>query len=505
MRFATLLPVVLQAGLAIAQPPAEPPNPLDTALAALAAGNTSQAISVLRDLLARDPKSVGASSLLAGIYLDSDNLPGAEDTIRKAIALAPTSAALHHVLGDLDFRKGQMKPADSEYSKASSLDPKDARAVYGLARIASLYSLNQTADNLYRLANRLNPRDGTIVGAFTEFAATNQEQADALEKYLASLDRMGRRRYQSLIARIALRKFLAGRKTWVLSSPYEPSRVPLRILTNGPNHPYGVGVKVSVNGGKPAILMVDTGATGLLINRAMAEKANVERIADLDVAGIGDKQDPTGYVGFAENVRVGDIELKNCVVEVSDRKSVAESSGLISPSVLERFLITLDFVRREMALDPLPGPAWDGVTPMNHYRGKELAGFAPVLRRGSHLLVPVRIEDGPDQLFLLDTGSSATMISKTAARDVTKVRRDSSMSVRGVSGKVDEVYSADELTLSFAGFRQKNRDVIAFDLASISRSEGTEVSGLMGLPLIVMFRLTIDYRDGVVKFGYTPP
>ena len=32
------------------------------------------------------------------------------------------------------------------------------------------------------------------------------------------------------------------------------------------------------------------------------------------------------------------------------------------------------------------------------------------------------------------------------------------------------------------------------------RNLGTEVSGLLGLPILSLFTLTIDYRDGLVNF-----
>jgi predicted aspartyl protease len=377
------------------------------------------------------------------------------------------------------------------------------RALYGTARVASALSLNQTAFLLYRLASRLAPHDEAIVGAFTRNAATDQEQADALERYLASLDRDGRRRYQWLVARMELRKFLAGRRTWQLASPYQPSKVRLKTLMDSPRSPIRFGVDVRVNGAKSVPLLLDTGASGVVINRVLAEQAGVKRIADLNLSGIGDKADPTGYLGFAESVRVGDVEFRNCIVHVSDKKAVGEAAGLIGPAIFERFLVTLDFFRRELSLGLLPGPVWDGETPVNRYQGKELDGFTRVVRINSDLLVNTRIEGGPERFFLVDTGATLTMISNAAARQVTKVRQDSDMRIKGISGEVKNVFSANKVFLVFAGFRQENRDVSSIDLSGISRGAGTEISGIMGMPLLSLFRLMIDYRDGAVKFEYT--
>ena len=44
----------------------------------------------------------------------------------------------------------------------------------------------------------------------------------------------------------------------------------------------------------------------------------------------------------------------------------------------------------------------------------------------------------------------------------------------------------------------------AFDMWDLSRRFGTEISGFLGLPLVDLFTLTIDYRDGLVNFDRRP-
>ena len=45
---------------------------------------------------------------------------------------------------------------------------------------------------------------------------------------------------------------------------------------------------------------------------------------------------------------------------------------------------------------------------------------------------------------------------------------------------------------------------MAFDLDDTSKNTGIEISGLLGLPLLHLFTITIDYPDGMVKFEYKP-
>ena len=54
---------------------------------------------------------------------------------------------------------------------------------------------------------------------------------------------------------------------------------------------------------------------------------------------------------------------------------------------------------------------------------------------------------------------------------------------------------------SLRDFRQRNVDLPAFDLNSRKNIE-VRTAGIIGLPVLSMFRFTIDYRNGLVKLDY---
>jgi hypothetical protein len=91
-----------------------------------------------------------------------------------------------------------------------------------------------------------------------------------------------------------------------------------------------------------------------------------------------------------------------------------------------------------------------------------------------------------------------------AAREVTKVHGDSDTIIKGLSGKVNKVYETGTVVLEFGGLRQKNEDMVAFDLSNISRDVGTEVSGTLGFAMLNWLKIKLDYRDALVKFEYVP-
>ena len=131
-----------------------------------------------------------------------------------------------------------------------------------------------------------------------------------------------------------------------------------------------------------------------------------------------------------------------------------------------------------------------------------MKSFTPVYRFGHDLLIPTRVDNSDPKLFLIDSGGFFNQISPEAAREVTKVRADPYTKVRGVSGSVKDVKTADKVVLQFGHIRQQNEEVVSFDLTPISRSTGTEVSGILGFTLLNILKITIDYRDGLVDFEY---
>jgi predicted aspartyl protease len=133
-----------------------------------------------------------------------------------------------------------------------------------------------------------------------------------------------------------------------------------------------------------------------------------------------------------------------------------------------------------------------------------MSDWTKVYRSGHNLLLPAMLNESAVRLFILDTGAFTTTISPEAAREVTKVHSDHDLIVRGISGKVEKVYSADNITFRFAHLQQRGEGVVAFDTSNLSKSAGLEVSGLIGFSTLSHLTVKIDYRDALVKFEYDP-
>lgn len=428
--------------------------------------------------------------------LANDGVATAWRLAQQALTDAPESAAAHEFAGEVRFRRGEFAEADAEFKAAVEWNPRFALAWWGLGRVAECASMNKTAVEDFRRAYQLNPNDPRIMAAWIS-RLRGPERAEALERYAhASGDP---KVLQELRQRAELARALNGREATALVSPYHTAEVPLRPFVSGATRMRTFGLEVVVNG-KPARLVLDTGAAGIVLSHPAAERVGLTRVTDATVRGIGDNAKLTGgYRAIAERLQIGDVEYRDAVISVADQSLVGIEDGLIGSNVLGEFLITLDFAGGKMRLDPLPGYR-PGEEFGDRTVSPRMESATRVFRFGHLLLVPARVGNASNRLLVLDTGAASTLISTELAAAVGNMSRDDKTALRGMNGKVGDVYQTGKLVLEFAGFEQKNLGMTAFDTWELSHRLGTEISGFLGLPVLDLFTLTIDYRDGLVKF-----
>jgi predicted aspartyl protease len=364
--------------------------------------------------------------------------------------------------------------------------------------------MDKTADQYFRRAHELDPRDPQIFLAWA-MRVKGAEHIDALETYASMADpNREQQELEGIRQHIRLDKALRGKKLTALTSPYQKTEIPLVTLV-GSNHMRSYGVEVDVNG-KKLRLVLDTGAGGIVIQRSAAERAGVERLTDVNLNGFGDNAKlRSGYVGIAAHVGIGGVQLQNAVINVSNQEFVDIQDGLIGTNVFSEFIVTMDFRAKILRLDPLPGyqPGVEGS--LDAATRPDMQGWTRFYQFGHLLLIPTRVGESREALFVVDTGAARTLISYDMAAEVSKLDRDDKMGLRGINGQVADVYQTGNLYLQFAGFRQKNLGMTAFDMWAQSRGIGTEISGFLGLPVLSLFTITIDYRDGILKFDYAGP
>jgi tetratricopeptide (TPR) repeat protein len=468
-----------------------------------------------QSIIQADPGAARAYAGLARVYLKQKKTAEAYSAAAKAGELAPKLDSVRVVLAEVHFRQGKFDQAAREFIALSGADSKEARAFLGLSRIYEATSNYKHAKLAIDRAHELDPDDPEIRKEWIGTLSL-QERVKALKAYLGIKTNDDDESRQALEERVAILEHEQANRTRPCRLKTKPAATEMKLerLLSDPGHIRAYGLSVKVNDASSKLLL-DTGASGILINTKVADRSKVTRLLQTELKGIGDKGPASGYVGFAESIKVGQLEFQDCYVRVIDKRSVVGEEGLIGADVFDAFLVDIDFPNEKLKLSELPArpgeaAGKDSTTPgssdaarlYDRYIAPEMKGFTPVVRFGSHLLIQTTINDAGPKLFLIDTGGFNNMINPAAAREVTKVSSDSDLIIKGVSGSVKNVFRADQVTLQFSHLRQKNQDIVAFDTMSISDSLGMELSGILGFAMLRMLEIKIDYRDGLVDFVY---
>jgi tetratricopeptide (TPR) repeat protein len=504
-------------------------------------GDFEHAIQKYQQLLQERPISPDVYAGLTRVYLKKKDVKQAADTIAKGLRAAD-SPIVRVALGEVYFRQGEIAAAEQEWARVINSGHQDARAYMGLARVRWAVSKYKSGSTMIDKAHQLDPTDPEIHRLWVG-RLSRAEKIKYLQEYLAgetnddSETRAGMLHYLEYLN--AMAKEPRGACHLVSETTKTETRL-LPILADvNSRHLRGYGISVSVNGEKSKLLL-DTGASGILINRNLAEKAGVTKLSDTEIRGLGDKGGKSGHMGIADSLNIGEFEFHGCPVEVLEQRSVIGEDGLIGTDVFAAFLVDIDFPNEKLRLSELPkrpeetptkialqtesddsNPPDEGRTekatgvpaksassphsgPQDRYISPEMKSYTQVYRFGHNLLVPTLIGDAPVKLFVLDTGAPTNLISPSAASEVTKVHGDPSMIIKGLSGSVKDVYRADKAVIQFGHLRQENQDLVAVDLTNVSEGIGTEASGILGFAMLHFLDIKIDYRDGLINFSYDP-
>jgi tetratricopeptide (TPR) repeat protein len=508
---------------------------LDGSSTDLESGNFDAAIQKYQQILREKPDSSEAYASLTRIYLTKKDVAKANETIARAVQVAD-APTVRVALGEVYFREGKISEAEREWTNVINSGHADARAYLGLFRIDKALSLYKKSKDRLDKAHQLDPSDPDIQRYWIDTLGLS-ERIKTLEEYLAnikSVDTKTRDSLQHYLQYLKARQQGPPRNCKLIGH-VTSTQTNLVPLLSDPRHMRGLGLSVSVNGTK-ANLLLDTGASGILIDRGIAEKAGLTRLSETSIWGIGDKGSSAGWIGLANSIKIGELEFQNCPVEVMDKRSVAGENGLVGADVFDHFLVDISFPDRKLRLSELPKRPGETdqviklktdkddagreqeannetapnsksalpptVGPFDAYVSPDMKSYSKIFRFGHQLLIPTRIGNVPAKLFLIDSGAFTTMIDPAVAREVTKVRGDDNTIVKGISGSVNNVFSADKAVLTFGHLKQENQDIVSFDMTPISDSAGTEIAGALGFTTLHWLNLKIDYRDGLVDLSY---
>jgi len=517
---------------------------LSDALGLYRRGSFDQALAKYNDVLKSDPDSGEAYAGIIRCYLKQEKIREADDALQKGLQSNPANAELKVAEGELLFRQGEIPEAGKLFDEVIATPPDplhpntppNARAYLGAARVAEANAMYAREHILLTRAHALDKSDPEIRKLWIQTLAM-EDEIQSLEDYMAhpnNDDEATRRRLRARLDFLkAARSEKAGRCRPVSTIP--STKTAMISISLGGGSWQGSGLNVDVNG-KTSHLLLDTGASGVLISSQFANSAGLKPVSDITMGGIGDKPDATAHLAYADSVKIGEMEFNDCALYIVDRLP-AGVDGIIGTDVFANFLIELDFPTSTLHLSPLPprpgetparvglssgenagsesetkpsdatGPSRPGAQYQDRDIAPEMHSYVQAFRLGHFLLIPTTIDEHSQKLFVLDTGSFDNTISTAAAQEVTKIHRAPRIDVKGMNGSVKKVYVADRVTLDFGHLRQIVPNMVAIDMTSTSRAAGTEISGTLGMVMLRLLRVRLDYRDALADFQYVekPP
>ena len=522
---------------------AAPPDPaplLAEARSLYRKGSFDLAVAKYNEVLKADPQSGASYAGIMRCSLKQDKVREADDALKKGLQANPGDRDLKVAQGELLFRQGEIPEAGALFSEVMVSVPPNARAYLGASEVAAASAMYAREYILVKRAHEIDSADPDVRKKWMQTESV-PDHIKSLEDYLAQPsndDPDTRRTLTELLHYLKASQpgSLSGCRPASDVTATETDLVPIQPAGRGLQ---GVGVQVTING-RASKLLLDTGASGILVSRKLASQAGLKPLSDVRVMGIGDKPDSQAHIESANSVRIGNLEFHNCHIQVVDGLSASED-GIIGADVFSDFLIEMDFPGTKLRLSQLPPrpgetpskaslktsaeePATEPETTPSaspdsspqsarpktpryndRYMAPEMHAYVQTFRFGHMLLIPTKVNEGTERLFLLDTGAFDNTITPDAAQEVTKVHRAHRVGVHGLNGDVKKVFVANQVTLDFGHLRQTVPNIVAIDMSRVSRRTGTEVSGTLGLVMLRLLKIRLDYRDALADFQYTKP
>jgi tetratricopeptide repeat protein/aspartyl protease len=485
---------------------------------AFLAANFDEAAELYRADLAKNPGDEKSTLGLVHVLLKLQKVDDAAATVKTALAVSPKSAALLTLRGEVELRQGEPWAAEATAVEAYKLDACNPRTRFLYAKIAMLNSRFATARQQIVTAHEFDPGDQEIRGAWIQTLGAKERIAE-LESYLADPNGNDPMELAQLRGNLERWKAEQNQPTHAcrLVSGGPSAEIPFIRLAGYAGHTRAYGLEVKLNGG-PVRLQIDTRGEGLTVFRSAAEHADLKRVV-AEASGGSQPGGKPNYTAVADSVRIGNLEFKDCPVNVKDSNSpFDDGAGFIGVDVFENWLVTVDFPMRTLKLDPLPAapdakaeaprlmtmaadynPVAPETPPHDRAIAPELKDYSQIYRVGHDLLLPTALAPGKVKLFVPDDQVPFTNISQQAASAVTKVHEDPHQEYGP-----QKVFVADEIALNFAHVSQKINGVVITDTSMASKMNGAEISGFLGNNTLTLLTLHIDYRDGLLKADFVP-
>ncbi len=486
-------------------------NARNRAEKALRAGDYSEAERIYRELLSRNAHDLNARLGLSQALLKQRNIQDAYDHAARVLVADPLSARAHTLLGSAILAAGGFRESVEEFRTALSLDENEAMAIAGLAMIDFYENRSEAAIRGLQRAAFLAPNEPDYVFNLGQAAARVENYkaaAEAYERFLVIAPKTDEDRRARIRGLIDFLRYLGQQKSLYGLDGASRTTIPFEAVDSRPV------LLVRVNNEKtPLRFVLDTGSGMCVISEETAKRLGLRAVARGGMArAVGGAGRFEIVYGFLSSLAIGDVEVNNVPVYIRHFYDThVPVDGYLGVSVISKFIASLDYGDHSFTLvrqrSSNTSDPWN-LTPTSDSRSSApalpAAGIEIPLRTTSSgfLSGEVRL-DGVDQFwnFIIDTGASVSVVAEklAAVNEISNYPQAASMRVYGAAGVAENVKTLVLPRVMLGSMSQDKVNAAVLDLDPVNETAGFRQSGILGANFLKYFRVTFDFRRGVLR------
>ena len=464
---------------------------------ALRSGEFEVAEKLFRELVAKDAGDAQARLGLSYTLLKRRNLQEAAEQAAYVIGRDEYSARAHALLGAALLASGEFQLALRELSRSLSLDENEALAVSGLAQIDFYEGRVESSLRGLRRAVFLESQEPDFIFNLAQVAARAEhfaEAANAYEKFLSIAPHADADRRANIRGMIDFMRYLGKQSKLYVESSAPRVVVPFELMENLPV------IQVRLNGSKePLRFILDSGSSMCVISEATAKKVGLEEIARGGTArAVGGGGRFQIVYGFLSSIEIGDVRVENVPVFMRpffNGGGTQPIDGYIGLSVIKKYVATVDYGALTLTLIRQRDNSSAAKTPDSLE--------VPIRTTSSGFLsgeVRLRGFNQPFN-FIVDTGASISVVDKSVAAsdEMNRFAQDVKVKIYGAAGVAEDVKMLLLPRVEFGSHARDGIRAVVLDLNVINETTGFLQDGIIGGNFLANFRLTFDFRRGVIR------
>ncbi|MGH9868302.1 MAG: tetratricopeptide repeat protein [Candidatus Polarisedimenticolia bacterium] len=400
----------------------------------------------------------------------------------------PDSALAHILLGSIATQQGDAATARRDIERAVEIDPSSAQA---LAQLAALDLMEgKIGEARWRAARSLamEPDNPTGLRVMAKLVRGRPELLSIMRRLLEAVpdDQLTRAWMEVLSASTAPEVNFIAPILGQVEVPLEPD-------------PDGrFYVRADVGTLTHLRLLVDTGASGMVLAEAAARRLGMKLLEFSESAGLGGLTRHSHPI-LIHRLAVGPMRAREVMATASNLPQPID--GIINPLIFappgSGIMMELQPVRQRLIFRTASGAGtadgrWVSV---------------PYLADGYHIIFRI-ILAGEPSMALLDTGAAVELIDRSVMRRlpgaVVLSSHDAGTTLLGFGGQIDDAETIEQVPLRIAGRDMTTRRLFLVDLNEESFRFMVDLDAIVGIDRLKLFDLRVDPGAGRLFFRPLP-